>query len=96
MPTEQATPLPADEKPTGPRGAGEKRGWGGWVAGAALAAFVLFFIANRRVALDPRVANPNVVGRPRPVKFLFGLDYIGFLDTATVVALIVLDRKSVV
>ena len=76
MSTEQATPLPADEKPTGPRGAGEKRGWGGWIAGAALAAFALFFIANRRVALDPRVANPNVQGRPRPVRFLFGLDYI--------------------
>ena len=42
------------------------------------------------VALDPRVANPNVHGRPRPVKFIFGLDYIDFLDAATVVALIVL------
>ena len=63
---------------------GEKRGWGGWVAGAALAAFALFFIANCRVALDPRVANPNVQGRPRPVKFLFGLDYITFLDVSTV------------
>ena len=69
---------------------GHKRGWGGWIAGAALAAFALFFIANCRVALDPRVANPNVHGRPRPVKFIFGLDYIDFLDAATVVALIVL------
>ncbi|MGO9508705.1 MAG: DUF5135 domain-containing protein, partial [Mycobacterium sp.] len=62
MSTEQATPVPADEKPSA---VGEKRGWGGWIAGAALAAFALFFIANCRTALDPRVANPNVQGRPR-------------------------------
>jgi hypothetical protein len=89
MSTDQSSPIAAPDKPASSQRS-DKRGWGGWVAGAALAAFVLFFIANRRVALDPRVANPNVVGRPRPVKFLFGLDYIGFLDTATVVALIVL------
>src|ERR1700757_1076703 len=88
MSTEQSIPVAAEQKPTSPRSA--KRGWGGWIAGAALAAFALFFIANCRTALDPRVANPNVQGRPRPVKFSFGLDYIGFLDWATVVALIVL------
>ena len=38
-----------------PRRPGER--WGGWIAGAALAAFALFFIANRRWVLDPRVAN---------------------------------------
>ena len=65
---------------TGRRAAKRERGWGGWIAGAALAAFALFFIANSRVALDPRVANPNVQGRPRPVRFIFGLDYITFLD----------------
>ena len=65
--------LPADERAGIRRSAAKKRGWGGWVAGAALAAFALFFIANCRVALDPRVANPNVQGRPRPVKFIFGL-----------------------
>jgi len=78
-----------EEKPSRPR-RGEKRSWGGWVAGAALAAFALFFIANCRVALDPRVANPNVQGRPRPVKFAFGLDYIAFLQISTVIMLIVL------
>ena len=66
MSTEQSAPLQADEKPARP-GGGERKGWGGWLAGAALAAFTLFFIANCRVALDPRVANPNVHGRPRPV-----------------------------
>ncbi|HYB81171.1 MAG TPA: spirocyclase AveC family protein, partial [Mycobacterium sp.] len=89
MSTEQSIPLQADEKPTRPHG-GEKRGWGGWVAGAAVAAFALFFIANCRVALDPRVANPNVHGRPRPVRFLFGLDYIAFLQISTVIMLLVL------
>jgi hypothetical protein len=89
MSTEQSTPPAAQEEPAVPRRNG-KRSWGGWIAGATLAAFALFFIANCRVALDPRVANPNVQGRPRPAKFTFGLDYIGFLDWATVVALIVL------
>src|SRR6201998_1016426 len=89
MSTDPSAPLAAEEKPASPRRS-DKRGWGGWIAGAALAAFTLFFIANCRVALGPRVANPNVQGRPRPVRFSFGLDYIGFLDGATVVALIVL------
>ena len=83
MSTDQSLPLIHDgTTESAPHGA--KRGWGGWIAGAALAAFALFFIANCRTALDPRVANPNVVGRPRPVKFLFGLDYITFLHVATV------------
>jgi hypothetical protein len=86
MSADQSAVLAAQQKST-PTG---KRGWGGWAAGAALAAFMLFFIANCRVALDPRVANPHTHGRPRPVKFTFGLDYITFLDAATVVALIVL------
>ena len=85
MSTDQSTPLAAGTQPAAPQ-----RKWGGWIAGAALAAFALFFIANRRWVLDPRVANPNVHGRPRPVKFTFGLDYITFLDAATVVALITL------
>src|ERR1700730_3301727 len=89
MSTDQSAPLAAQEKPASPPRS-DKRGWGGWVAGAALAAFALFFIANCRVALDPRVANPNVHGRPRPVKFTFGLDYIEFLDGAPVVGLMVL------
>lgn len=89
MSTEQTTPPAEREEPAAPHRKA-KRGWGGWIAGAALAAFALFFIANCRVALDPRVANPNVQGRPRPVKFTFGLDYIGFLDWATVAALILL------
>ena len=89
MSTDQSSPLTA-ERHRHPRRTALKRGWGGWIAGAALAAFALFFIANCRVALDPRVANPNVQGRPRPVKFLFGLDYITFLHVSTVIMLLVL------
>src|SRR6201994_313427 len=89
MSTEQSTPPAAQSKSASPQRTA-KRGLGGWIAGAALAAFALFFIANCRVALDPRVANPNVQGRPRPVKFLFGLDYITFLHVATCVMLLVL------
>ena len=85
MSTDQSLPVATAKDSAAPR-----RSWGGWIAGAALAAFALFFIANCRVALDPRVANPNVHGRPRPVKFTFGLDYITFLDAATAVALITL------
>src|SRR6202012_2493838 len=88
MSTDPSTPLAADKDSASPPG--HKRSWGGWIAGAALAAFALCFIANRRWVLDPRVANPNVHGRPRPVEFTFGLDYIGFLDAATCVALLVL------
>ena len=61
MSTEHSIPPVADAQPPVPQRR-EKRGWGGWAAGAALAAFALFFIANCRVALDPRVANPNVQG----------------------------------
>src|ERR1700722_16735609 len=89
MATKHTPPIAAEEKTTGARG-DEKRGWGGWIAGAALAAFALFFIVNCRIALDPRVANPNVQGRPRPVRFTFGLDYITFLDVATAITLVVL------
>ena len=89
MSTEQSTPPAAQEKPSSAK-RGEKRGYGGWIAGAALALFAFFFIANCRVALDPRVANPNVQGRPRPVRFVFGLDYITFLHISTVIMLLVL------
>jgi hypothetical protein len=89
MSTEQSAPLAQDTKSAPGRASG-KSPRGCWVAGAALAAFALFFIANARVSLDPRVANPNVVGRPRPVKFLFGLDYITFLHISTCIMLLVL------
>jgi len=85
MATKHTPPIAAEEKPPGR--VATRNAAGGWpgIAGAALAAFALFFIVNCRTALDPRVANPNVQGRPRPVRFTFGLDYITFLDVATAI-----------
>lgn len=48
---------------------------GSWLAGIGLLAFVGLFLAVSRIELDPRVANPNVEGRPRPVEYLFGFDH---------------------
>lgn len=49
--------------------------WGRWLAALALAAFVGLFLSVMRTDLDPRVANPNVQGRPRPVSFLMGYEH---------------------
>ncbi|HNM85109.1 MAG TPA: DUF5135 domain-containing protein, partial [Mycobacterium sp.] len=72
----------------------EKRRWGPWVAAGALIAFGMFFILSSRRYLDPRVANPNVEGRPRPVGgVLFGLDpstWIMIEEVGTVLLLITL------
>jgi len=65
--------------------------WGRWLSGLALLAFVGLFIAVMRTDLDPRVANPNVQGRPRPVKFLFGIDnWMTQIQIGTIVGLIAL------
>ncbi|MUL83394.1 MULTISPECIES: spirocyclase AveC family protein [unclassified Mycolicibacterium] len=59
-----------------PAGAKRNRGsLGSWLAGIGLLAFVGLFLAVSRTALDPRVANPHVEGRPRPVGYLFGYDH---------------------
>ncbi|RDH79572.1 spirocyclase, AveC family [Mycolicibacterium moriokaense] len=49
--------------------------WGRWAAGLALTVLVAVFVAVMRTDLDPRVANPDVEGRPRPVDFLFGFEH---------------------
>ena len=74
MTTQKPTPLIEEEKPA-PKRRGGASGWGSWLAGIGLLAFVGLFAAVSRTALDPRVANPNVQGRPRPVDFLFGFDH---------------------
>ncbi|WP_029112579.1 spirocyclase AveC family protein [Mycobacterium sp. URHB0044] len=62
--SEQTKPSTSSGKPGG--------SWGSWLAGIGLLAFVGLFLAVSRTALDPRVANPNTDGRPRPVEYLFG------------------------
>jgi hypothetical protein len=67
------------------------RNWGGWIGFLALIAFFAFFALSSRRAVDPRVANPNVEGRPRPVNFIFGWDHWIYLhEVGTVLALIAL------
>jgi hypothetical protein len=68
-----------------------KRSWGGWIALLALVAFLAFFFLSSRRTLDPRIANPDVDGRPRPVEFIFGFDHwVYFHEIGTVLALITL------
>ena len=51
------------------------RTWVGWIRGR-VAGFLGFSSPTARAGLDPRVANPNVHGRPRPVELPAGLDYM--------------------
>ena len=78
------------EDPRTPR-RGRRTNWGGWVGFlAVMAFFALFFLSSRRT-VDPRVANPDVEGRPRPVEFVFGFDHwVYFHEIGTVLALITL------
>ena len=89
MTTKDPAPLVV-ETPTQPKPDG-KRSWGGWIAFISLVAFLSFFALSSRRYLDPRVANPDVEGRPRPVEFLFGFDHwVYFHEVGTVLALITL------
>ena len=47
----------------------------GWISLFAWLGFLGLFVAVGRTDVDPRVANPNVEGRPRPVEFLTGFDH---------------------
>src|SRR6185437_17111633 len=48
--------------------------WGRVIALLVWLGFLGLFAAVARTDVDPRVANPNVEGRPRPVGFLTGFD----------------------
>jgi hypothetical protein len=91
MSTEESTPLLTDAKkqaPAGKRGVGSI---GSWLAGIGLLAFVGLFIAVSRVELHPRVANPNTVGRPRPVDYLFNLTgWMSLIQIGTALMLAIL------
>ncbi len=67
----------------------EKKRWGPWVAALAVVALVALFALSSRRYLDPRVSNPNVEGRPRPVEVLFGFGHwIMLFEIGTALALI--------
>jgi Spirocyclase AveC-like len=89
MTTKDSAPLVA-EAPTQSKPEG-KRSWGGWIGFFAVVAFLAFFVLSSRRHVDPRVANPDVVGRPRPVEFIFGFEHWVYLhEVGTVLALIAL------
>jgi hypothetical protein len=73
MATQDGATQTAERKPAGDSSK-TGSGWGLWACVLATLAFAGLFVAVSRTALDPRVANPNVQGRPRPVDFLFGYD----------------------
>lgn len=91
MTTERSAPLVSDVEPdsAGPKRKGPN--WGRWISAFALLAFFGLFVAFARTDLDPRVANPNVEGRPRPVEFLFGWDgWLWVHQIGTVILLVIL------
>src|SRR3569833_170490 len=49
--------------------------WGRWISLIAWLGFLGLFATVGRTDVDPRVANPNSVGRPRPVEFLTGFEH---------------------
>jgi hypothetical protein len=90
MTTEESTPL-IEEKTREPARPAGRGGWGLWLGCVAVIAFLGFFAIVSRTTLDPRVANPNVEGRPRPVEFLFGFGHwVMFHQVGTVLALVTL------
>ena len=91
--TTEETPLVTEKTPgeASSKSAGNGPNWGRWLGAFALVAFFGIFIAFARTEVHPRVANPNVEGRPRPVEFLFGFDgWLWVHQIGTVVLLVIL------
>ncbi|OBK22437.1 spirocyclase AveC family protein [Mycobacterium asiaticum] len=94
MSTENSTSRLVSAEEHSPTGRPRSGSVGAWLAGIGLLAFVGLFIAVSRTELDPRVANPNTVGRPRPVKYLFG--FTGWMDVIEVGVVLMLTALVVV
>ena len=73
MTTQESIPPDTTDDSAKPARSGPN--WGRVIALLAWLGFLGLFLAVGRVAVDPRVANPNVEGRPRPVGFLTGFDH---------------------
>ena len=73
MTTQESTP--PIRKPDSPAARRTGPNWGRVISLFAWLGFLGLFAAVARTAVDPRVANPNVEGRPRPVEFLTGFDH---------------------
>lgn len=91
MTTQESEPLVPSTKPDSPKSARKGPNWGRWISAFALLAFFSLFAAFARTEVHPRVANPNVEGRPRPVEFLFGWDgWLWVHQIGTVILLVIL------
>ena len=66
---------PPDTQADSPGSARTGPNWGRVISLFAWLGFLGFTAAMMRTDVDPRVANPNVEGRPRPVGFLTGFDH---------------------
>lgn len=73
---------------------GSGLGWIGWLISAAVIGVIAYFA--RQGAVSPRIANPEVTGVPRPVEFLFGIDWIPIHEFFTVVTMVILVIACVV
>ena len=71
MTTRESLPRDTQVKPPPRKGPN----WGRVIALLAWLGFLGLFAAVGRTDVDPRVANPNVEGRPRPVAFLTAFDH---------------------
>ncbi|BBX17459.1 DUF5135 domain-containing protein [Mycolicibacterium duvalii] len=91
MTAERSAPPVTENRPEAAKPAGKGPNWGRWISAFALLAFFSLFVAFARTEVHPRVANPNVSGRPRPVEFLFGWDgWLWVHQIGTVILLVVL------
>ena len=73
MTTQESIPPDTQADSPGPARTGPN--WGRVISLIAWLGFLGFAAVMMRTDVDPRVANPNVEGRPRPVGFLTGFDH---------------------
>lgn len=91
MSAEESTPLLVEPEKRSPIRRNRGGSLGSWLAGMGLLAFVGLFIAVSRTELHPRVANPETIGRPRPVDYLFDFDgWMWFIQIGTALMLVAL------
>lgn len=73
---------------------GSPVGWMLSVAALAIVAVVAWFA--RMGAVSPRVANPEVVGVPRPVEFLLGYDWVAVCEFFTILTMVAIILACVI
>ena len=87
MTTQESKPFDTQVDSPGPARTGPN--WGRRISLFAWLCFLGLFAAVARTDVDPRVANPNVEGRPRPVGFLTGFDHWQVIPQAGALIMVV-------